>query len=99
MSAYIIAIYDVTDQENYAKYLSGVGEVVEKHNGDLIVADFEPRHLEGEKRDVYVVLRFENEEAAMGWYEDPAYKPLRDIRLAATGNVSTVLAKEVEQPG
>lgn len=97
MSVYVIAIYDIKDQENYKRYLGGVGEVVEKHNGDLIVADFDARHLEGDKRDVYVVLRFDNEEAAMGWYDDPAYKPLRDIRLLATENVSTVLAKQVEQ--
>lgn len=99
MSVYVIAIYDIKDQESYNKYLRGVGEVVEKHNGDLLVADFDARRLEGEKRDVYVVLRFESEDAAMGWYDDPAYKPLRDIRLSATENVSTVLAKQVEQPG
>ena len=99
MSVYVIAIYDIKDQESYRKYLHAVGGVVEKHNGDLMVADFDARHLEGDKRDVYVVLRFDSEEAAMGWYDDPAYKPLRDIRLSATENVSTVLAKHVEQPG
>lgn len=99
MSVYIIAIYDIRDQENYKTYLAGVGAVVEKHRGELLVAEFDARRLEGEKRDVYVVLRFDDEAAATGWYEDPAYKPLRDIRLSATDNVSTVLAREVEGQG
>lgn len=98
MAAYVIAIYDITDQDGYQQYLQGVGEVVARYEGELIVADFEAKHLEGDKRDVYVVLKFESEEKAMGWYNDPDYKPLRDIRLASTGNVSTVLAGEFVPP-
>ena len=98
MSAYIIAIYDVTDQEGYQKYLEGVGETVARHGGELVIADFAAQHLEGDKRGVYVVVRFESQEEAMSWYSDPDYKPLRDIRLASTANVSTVLARQFVDP-
>ena len=98
MSSYIIAIYDITDQTGYQQYLQGVGEVVARYDGELLVGDFDAKHLEGDKRDVYVVLRFDSEEKAMGWYNDPDYQPLKKIRLASTGNVSTVLAKAMAAP-
>ena len=48
---------------------------------------------------VYVVLRFESEEAALAWYADPAYQPLKKIRLDSSDHGNLVLAKQFVLPG
>lgn len=45
-----------------------------------------------------MVLRFESEETALGWYNDPAYKPVKKIRLDSCDNHSVVLAKKFVPP-
>jgi uncharacterized protein (DUF1330 family) len=47
---------------------------------------------------VNAVLKFDSEEAARNWYNDPDYVPVRQIRLNATENGSLVLAKEFKAP-
>ncbi|HKJ73401.1 MAG TPA: DUF1330 domain-containing protein [Alphaproteobacteria bacterium] len=98
MTAYVIASYDVVDPERYEAYPPGVGPLVAKHGGELIVGDFDAKPLEGEKRGVYVVLRFESEEAALNWYNDPDYAPVRQIRLDSTANGNAVLVKQFVPP-
>ncbi len=98
MAAYIIASYDIVDPEAYQAYVSGVVPLLQKHGAEVLVAERGAQPLEGQKRSVYVVLRFESEEAALGWYNDPAYKPLRAIRLGSSENGSLVLAKQFVPP-
>ena len=98
MTAYIIASYDIVDPEHYKAYPPSVAPLLEKHGGELLVADFDARPLEGEKRGIYVLLRFESEEAALNWYNDPAYEPVRKIRLDSTANGNAVLAKQFVPP-
>lgn len=93
MSAYIIVTYDIVDPDGYEGYLPGVGPLLAKHGAEVLVADFDARALEGEKRGVYVVLRFPSEEAALAWYHDPAYEPLKKIRFASCDNANLVLAR------
>jgi uncharacterized protein (DUF1330 family) len=45
-----------------------------------------------------VVIRFESEETAMDWYNDPAYGPVKKIRFDTTSNGTAVLAKEFIPP-
>jgi len=94
MAAYIICSYDIVDPKGYQAYLPGVGPLLQKHGAEVLVADYDAKPLEGEKRGVYVVLRFESEEAALGWYNDPAYVTVRKIRLDSSRNGSMVLASQ-----
>jgi len=98
MSAYIIATYDIVDPEGYAGYVPGVIPLLEKHGAEILVADYDARVLEGQKRSVYVVLRFESQEAALGWYNDPAYAAVKKIRLDSSDNGNLVLAKGFVPP-
>lgn len=98
MAAYIIASYDIVDPESYQGYVPAVGPLLEKHGAEILAAEFDAHLLEGEKRSVYVVLRFESEEAALGWYNDPAYEPVRKIRLGSCANNNMVLAKQFVPP-
>ncbi len=66
MTAYIIASYDIVDPK-YEGYVPGVVQLLQKHGAEILVAEFDAQALEGDKRSVYVVLRFKSEEAALGW--------------------------------
>lgn len=71
---------------------------LEKHGVEILVADFDAHALEGDRRSVYVVLRFETEEAALRFYNDPAYESVKRIRLDSTSNGNSVLAKQFVPP-
>lgn len=99
MSAYIIVSYDIADPKGYEGYVPGVLPLLEKHGAEIVVADFEAQSLEGDRRSVYVVLRFNSKEAALAWYNDPAYEPIKRIRLNSCANSNMVLAKRFVSPG
>ena len=98
MAVYIIASYDITDPAGYKEYVPGVMPLLGKHGAEVLVADFDTQSLEGERRGVYVVLRFESEEAALTWYHDPAYDTVKKIRLGSCANNNLVLAKQFILP-
>jgi uncharacterized protein (DUF1330 family) len=99
MPVYILAIYDIVDAEAYEPYVPEVVPLLQKHGAEILVAEYEAQMLEGESGSTYVVLRFESEEAALTWYNDPAYEPVKKIRLASTSNGKVVLAKQFVPPG
>ena len=98
MSVYIIASYDIEDPAVYEGYVPGVLPLLQKHGVEILVADYEVKTLEGQGRGVNVVLKFESEEAAMNWYNDPDYEPVKKIRLDSTKNGTAVLAKQFVPP-
>ena len=98
MAAYFIVSFDITDAEAYADYPPGVIPLLQKHGAEILVADYEARAIEGEARGVNVVLRFETEEAAMNWYNDPEYAPVKQLRFDTTANTTVQLAKEFVMP-
>lgn len=99
MAVYVIVSYDVIDAEGYAGYVPGVVPLLQKHGAEVLVGDFAAQALEGEAAGVHVVLRFASEEAALNWYHDPEYAPVKQLRLDATKNGRMVLAKEFTPGG
>ena len=98
MGAYVIASYDIVDQEGYKDYVPGVLPLLTKHGGQVVAADYNVQTLEGDKRSVYVILKFNSEEAALNWYNDPEYKDVKKIRMGSCNNNNLVLAKPFVQP-
>lgn len=98
MSVYAIVTYDVADQKVFESYVPGVLPLLKRHGAEILVADFAAQGLEGRTPGVNVILRFESEESAMNWYNDPDYAPVRKIRLDSTTNGSMVLTKEFVMP-
>ena len=98
MSAYIIASYDVVDPQGYEGYVPAVGPLLAKHGAEVLVADTGAQALEGDKRSAYVVLRFESEEAALAWYNDPDYAEVRKMRVDSSANTALVLAHQFVPP-
>ena len=98
MAVYFIVSYDIDDPEGYKAYVPWVVPLLQKHNAEVLVADYEAKTIEGQGRGVNVVLRFESEEAAMNWYNDPDYGPVKQIRLDTTTNGMVMLAKHFVPP-
>ena len=98
MSVYFIASYDIDDPEVYEGYVPGVRPLLQKHGAEVLVADYEAKTIEGQGRGVNVVLKFESEAAAMNWYNDPDYGPVKKIRLDSTTNGTLILAKQLVPP-
>src|SRR5512146_3161204 len=98
MSVYVIASYDIVDPEGYKGYVPGVGPLLQKHGAEILAADYQAHALEGRAAGVNVVLRFPDEQAARDFYNDPAYGPVKQIRLNSCQNGAIVLAKEFQAP-
>ena len=94
MAAYFIASYDIAHPKGFEPYVPQVLPLLQKHGAQIVVADYGAQALEGQARGVTVVLRFESEAAARAFYDDPAYEPVKRIRLECTNNGSVVIAKE-----
>jgi len=98
MSVYVIASYDIENPEGYEGYVPGVRPLLQKHSAEILVADYEAKTIEGQGRGVNVVLKFESEAAAMNWYNDPDYGPVKQIRLDSTTSGTMILAKQFVPP-
>jgi len=98
MAVYLIVGYDITDPKGYEGYVPGVVPLLQKHGAEILAADYESQSLEGESRKVNVVLKFASEEAARNWYNDPAYGPVRQIRLGSTKGGYIAMAREFKPP-
>jgi uncharacterized protein (DUF1330 family) len=75
-----------------------VPPLLQKHRAEVLVADFDAKPLEGEKRSVYCVLKFESEAAALEWYNDPAYAPVKQFRVGSSRNGNMILVKAFAPP-
>ncbi len=95
---YFVASYNVTDGEAYQTYVQQVIPLLQKHNGEVLVADYEAKPLEGSPNTVMIVLRFPDEQTANAWYNDPAYEPVKKIRLDSTANGAAVFGKQFVMP-
>lgn len=98
MATYLIASYDVDDPRAFEAYGPAVMPLLQKHGAELVVADRDARVVEGERREVNVVLRFQSEAAALGFIHDPEYEPVKAIRLRATSNGTVILTDQFVPP-
>jgi len=94
MAVYLLITYDIKDPEGFEPYAPAVIPLLHKHNVEILAGDFEPKTLEGDKRGVAVVLKFQSESAVTTWYNDPEYAPMKKLRLDTTINNSIYMAKE-----
>ena len=98
MSVYVIATYDITDPKGYEGYVPGVVPLLHKHGAEILAADYQAQAIEGRAAGVNVVIKFPDEQAARNFYNDPAYGPVKQIRLNSCQNGAIILAKEFKAP-
>tara|TARA_B100001250_G_C19357347_1_gene596092 strand:- start:68 stop:367 length:300 start_codon:yes stop_codon:yes gene_type:complete len=85
MSAYIVAQVNINDPEQYKKYTAVTPGVIKKYGGRFVVRGGDVSTLEGDHEDArWVVLEFEDAEAAKAFYYSPEYTEARKIRESAS---------------
>lgn len=95
MATLLIVTYNIDDADTYAKYNPGsletIGKTIAKHGGEILAADPSSEFMAGDKRDVVVVLKFPDADAAKAWHDDPEYAAAKEIRLSSTSNITAML--------
>ncbi len=85
MSAFILVDITVKCPEAYREYLEKVPPLVAKHGGRYLVRGGEHQILEGDwVPSRLVIVEFPNREAALAFYRDPDYQPVKAIRTRTT---------------
>lgn len=99
MSAYFVLMHTITDTQRYlAEYVPHVGPFLAKHKGEVVVAEFNAKPVQGDPASGVVVIRFPSAQAIHNFLDDPAYKPLKDLRVSITTNANAVIAAEYKAP-
>ena len=85
MSAYAVAMLQVTDREKLAEYRTKAADALAKHGGEVVHAAPGPKVLDGQPvvPDIMVLLRFPEAAAAEAWISDPALADVHALRRSA----------------
>ena len=90
MSAYFVFNYQISNREAYDPYLAEVPKTLEAHGAEILAADFESEGIEGDAKQVTVVLKFSSKDAAKKWYQSPEYQRIIGLRLSNSEGISTL---------
>ncbi|HEX5614749.1 MAG TPA: DUF1330 domain-containing protein [Acidimicrobiia bacterium] len=85
MTVYGVAQLTIRDRATYDRYSAMFLPTLRRHNGTLLVADDQPRVVEGRwDAQKIVIAAFDDEAAFERWYHSSAYRAIVGDRLAAT---------------
>lgn len=98
MAGYLIANYNITNEEAYQSYLATVGPTIVAHGGEILVAGPGSELVEGEPGSVTVVVKFPSKDALRTWYDSPEYQEIIHHRTDNTEG-TLVFADEFVMPG
>ena len=92
VSVYVIVQLKIHDRARYDKYAEALVPVLRQYGGEALVADDQPRVLEGEwDGDRVVMLRFADRDAFRTWATSPEYQAIVGDRHAASDAVITLV--------
>lgn len=97
MAGYLIANYEVTNQDGYQSYVAAVRPTIVAHGGEILVAGPGSEAVEGEPRPITVVLKFPSKDAVRAWYDSPEYQKIINLRTDNTEGI-VVFADEFVMP-
>ncbi|OUU75783.1 MAG: hypothetical protein CBC29_02320 [Methylococcaceae bacterium TMED69] len=84
MAAYIIANVLIDNPTRYADYTALTPGIIKKYKGEFVVRGGPVEALEGKtKGERWVVLRFEDKDAARAFYDSEEYTAAKEIRQEA----------------
>ena len=82
----------IHDRPRYDKYAEALVPVLHQYGGEALVADDQPRVLEGEwDGDRVVMLRFADRDAIRTWATSPEYQAIVGDRHAGSNAVITLV--------
>ena len=84
MSAYLIALVDVTDPDKYKNYMALTPAAIDKAGGRFLVRNGKRETLEGpdEERRL-IVIEFDSLDAVRAFYDSPDYQAAKLERVGA----------------
>ncbi len=97
MKSYVVTNFTVNDSELFKKYLSVVGESIDKFNGKFLVRGPLTDILEGDPFKFLAIVEFDSKEIANTWFNSEEYQKIIDMRLSSTGGWF-VIADEFSPP-
>jgi uncharacterized protein (DUF1330 family) len=88
MSHYAVVLLTPTSDDCILDYVAAVTSLVNRHGGKYLARTASHERLEGtgDHPAVIAMLEFPSKEAAEAWYNDPAYTPHVQARLAGANN-------------
>lgn len=97
MSAYIIALLNVSDPSWVAEYGPPTQALVEKHGGRYLARDRDSTKVEGagDAPSTAVIIEFPTLAQAKAFHADPDYQPL--IALRQSGSTGDLLIVDGEE--
>ncbi|NKB34368.1 MAG: DUF1330 domain-containing protein [Pseudomonadales bacterium] len=98
MASYLVANYNVTDQDGYNQYLAAVGPTIGNHGGKILVAGPGSTPVEGNPGAITVVLEFPTREALESWYNSEEYQAIINLRTDNSEG-GLIFADEFQMPG
>ncbi len=88
MSAYVIALINVTDGEGYGVYRDMVPQTVAKYGGRYLARGGRSEVLEGvAQANRFAVLQFESFERAQEWWNSEEYEAAKPHRRSSAESV------------
>ena len=98
-AAYLIVEMNITDPEQYKRYMAEAPAAVKQAGGEYLVRGGRHETLEGDWQPHRVaLLRFPSYEKAKAFYDGPHYTGVRQHRAGATEYFNMVLVEGVDQP-
>ena len=98
-AAYVIVDMQISDPEQYKKYMAEAPASVKAAGGEYIIRGGRHEALEGQWQPARLaMLRFPSYEQARAWYDSETYRQARQQREGATETFNMVLVEGVPAP-
>lgn len=95
---YLMISYDIVNFEEFKKYPPQVLPLLQKYGAEVLASDLQATAFEGSPKMMNAIIKFPSKEAAYKCYQDPAYEPLKKLRIGSTQNGTLVLVKQFRVP-
>ena len=83
MSAYILVEATIGDKAAFDRYGASAIPIIKEFGGEVLVVGPWEMLFGAPEFQRGMIIRFPNKEAALGWYQAPAYQALHEIRALA----------------
>jgi uncharacterized protein (DUF1330 family) len=85
VAAYFVFHNRIHNAEKMQEYQSKAGATLAAYNHEMLVFDKNSEVIEGNTNlPRTIVIKFDSRDAAMAWYNSPAYQEVLPLRLEAT---------------
>jgi uncharacterized protein (DUF1330 family) len=99
VKGYWIVRVDITDPEQYKKYIAANAAPLRKHGARFLVRGGKYESLEGESRSRNAVIEFPTYQAALDCWKSPDYQEAIELRApVSTIDLIVIEGYEGEQP-